>query len=151
METVLIIVILGLIYIAILLMIILGVKTIIETYRTYYMVLNHEKHMELKGIVSDVKYPGNSRYSTEYVEVEFEYEGKKCKKRTRYNFAKYYKMGDEVTICLLPEDEKKNIVIKSDESQSGMLNFMAGGLLVIGGILMAILMTYSFLVKGVSF
>jgi hypothetical protein len=112
------------------------------------MPINHESHIEVDGIVSSVKYPGQGRYTTEYVEVEFEYEGKKYKKKTKYNFAKNYKIGDTVKVCFLPDDSQMNIVIKSDESQNGILSFMAGGLCLIGGILVAIMLTYSVLTKG---
>ena len=148
METVAILIPLSLTYLANILIIVLGIKTIINTYRTYYMPINHESHIEVYGIVSSVKYPGQGRYTTEYVEVEFEYEGKKYKKKTRYNFAKYYKQGDAVKVCFLPDDSQMNIVIKSDESQNGILSFMAGGMCLIAGIFLAIIMTYSIITKG---
>ncbi len=148
METVFILIPLSLTYLANILIIVLGIKTIIKTYRTYYMPINHGSHIELDGIVSSVKYPGQGRYTTEYVEVLFEYEGKKYKKKTRYNFAKYYKIGDTVKVCFLPDDYQMNIVIKSDESQNGILSFMAGGLCLFMGILVAIMLTYSVLTKG---
>lgn len=74
METAAIIIGLSLLYLADILLIILGIKTIKQTYREYYMPVNHESHIELNGIVSSVKYPGVGRYTTEYVEVEFEYD-----------------------------------------------------------------------------
>ena len=100
METVVILITLSLIYLANILIIGLGIKTIINTYWTYYMPINHESHIELDGIVISVKYPGSGPHSTEYVEVEFEYEGQKYKRKTKYNFAKYYKKGDTVKVCL---------------------------------------------------
>ncbi len=148
METVAILIPLSLTYLANILIIVLGIKTIIKTYRTYYMPINYESHIEVDGIVSSVKYPGQGPHSTEYVEVEFEYEGKKYKKKTKYNFAKYYKIGDTVKVCFLPDDSQMNIVIKSNESEKGILNFLAGGLCLFMGILVAIMLTYSVLTKG---
>jgi len=90
------------------------------------------------------------RYSTEYVEVEFEYKGTKYKKKTRYNFAKDYKQGDTVNVCFLPDDPQMNIVIKSNESEKGANSFLAGGICIVGGVILAILLTYSFFIKGIS-
>ena len=150
METAAIIFGLSLLYLADILIIILGIKTIKQTYREYYMPVNHESHIELNGIVSSVKYPGVGRYTTEYVEVEFEYKGTKYKKKTRYNFAKDYKQGDTVNVCFLPDDPQMNIVIKSNESEKGANSFLAGGILIVGGVILAILLTYSFFIKGIS-
>ena len=148
METVVILITLSLIYLANILIIGLGIKTIINTYWTYYMPINHESHIELDGIVISVKYPGSGPHSTEYVEVEFEYEGQKYKRKTKYNFAKYYKKGDTVKVCFLPDDSQMNIVIKNNESEKGILSFMAGGMCLIGGICSTIIMTYSIFTKG---
>ena len=150
METAALIFGLSLVYLADILIIFLGIKTIKQTYREYYMPVNHESHIEVDGIVSSVKYPGQGRYTTEYVEVEFEYEGKKYKKKTRYNFAKYYKKGDAVKVCFLPDDSQMNIVIKNNESEKGANSFLAGGICIVGGVILAILLTYSFFIKGIS-
>ena len=110
METVVILITLSLIYLANILIIGLGIKTIINTYWTYYMPINHESHIELDGIVISVKYPGSGPHSTEYVEVEFEYEGQKYKRKTKYNFAKYYKKGDTVKVMLSDGTEENGTV-----------------------------------------
>ena len=90
METVVILITLSLIYLANILIIGLGIKTIINTYWTYYMPINHESHIELDGIVISVKYPGSGPHSTEYVEVEFEYEGQKYKYHFAYRTAGFW-------------------------------------------------------------
>lgn len=43
-----------------------------------------------------------------------------------------------------------NIVIKSNESEKGANSFLAGGICIVGGVILAILLTYSFFIKGIS-
>ena len=136
-EKIIALISIGVLYIPI---IILGIKTIIETYLEYYNVRNHSSHLEVEAIISDIKYPGIGRYSTEFVEAEFEYAGKVHRKKSKYNFSKFYKVGDKVTVCLLPGDKKMNIVIKDNESEKGLLSFAVGGFLIFMAILIMAIM-----------